>query len=54
MPSELWAQKPPPLNETDELAWKTRVEILTALARMVREKFPGMKTQFGNSGDGQV
>ena len=52
VPSELWGQKPPPLKEADEKAWATRVEILTALARMVREKFPTMKTQFGNSGDG--
>ena len=51
-PSELWGKKPPPLKDADELAWKTRVEILTGLARMVREKFPGLKTQFGNSGDG--
>lgn len=51
-PSELWGKKPPPLNEADEKAWTTRVEILTGLARMVREKFPALKTQFGNSGDG--
>ena len=52
VPSELWGQKPPPLKADDEKAWTTRVEILTGLARMVREKFPTLKTQFGNSGDG--
>ena len=52
VPSELWGEKAPPLKEADETIWKTRVELLTALARMVREKFPGLKTQFGNSGDG--
>ena len=51
-PSELWNVKPPPLKDADEAAWTRRTQILTALARMVREKFPQLKTQFGNSGDG--
>ncbi len=52
VPSELWGKKPEPLKESDEADWAGRVEVLTALLKMIREKFPALKTQWGNSGDG--
>jgi hypothetical protein len=52
VPSELWGEKPVALKESDETDWAARVEILTALLKMIREKFPALKTQWGNSGDG--
>ena len=51
VPSELWGQPPPPPSLADDEGWKSRLEVLAALVAMVREKFPGMKTQFGNCGD---
>ncbi len=51
IPSELWGRPPPLLSDEQAVRWKLRTAKLTALAQMVREKFPGMKLQFGNTGD---
>ncbi len=49
-PTELWGQTPPPLDAASEKAWQDEITYLTALAKMVREKFPQFKLQYGNSG----
>lgn len=43
----------PQTKEQQEYAkhWPRRMEYLKAMATMVREKFPGLKLQFGNDGD---
>ncbi len=51
-PSELWGEKPPPLAPKDDQAWTHRMEYVRAWVKMVREKFPGLKIQIGNCGDG--
>lgn len=50
-PSELWGERPPKLDEKNQLAWQDRMAYVTAVAKMVREKFPQMKMYFGNDGD---
>lgn len=50
-PSEMWGVQPPPMDEKAQANWKFRVEYVTALAKMVRAKFPGLKLQFGNDGN---
>jgi len=49
-PSELWGEEPKPLDEESAAAWKYRMEYVSLLAKMVREKFPKLKLQFGNDG----
>jgi hypothetical protein len=49
-PTELWGVTPPPPDEKVEAAWKGRIEYVTALAKMVRAKYPDMKLQYGNDG----
>lgn len=52
-PPELWGEKPvAPLAAKDEESWKYRMDRLTAFARMAREKFPALRIQIGNAGDG--
>lgn len=50
-PSEMWGAEPPPLDAKARADWKFRTEYVTALAKMVRAKFPGLKLQFGNDGN---
>jgi hypothetical protein len=49
-PTEMWGATPKPDSEKTEAAWKDRMEYVTALAEMVRQKFPGLKMQYGNDG----
>jgi hypothetical protein len=49
-PSEIWGETPPPLTGKPESDWKFRMEYVTALAKMVRAKFPNLKLQYGNDG----
>jgi len=51
-PSELWGEKPPPLQPKDDENWKHRMEYVSAWTKMVRENFPELKIQIGNCGDG--
>jgi len=50
-PSELWGQEPPPLSERNETAWANRMKFLVPGLQMIREKFPHLKIQLGNSGN---
>jgi hypothetical protein len=50
-PSELHGETPKPLDEKSEQAWQERIEYITALAKMVREKYPHLKMQYGNNGN---
>lgn len=49
-PSEMWGETPAPVAETVEQNWQQRIEYVTALAKMVRAKFPQLKLQYGNDG----
>lgn len=49
-PSEIWGETPRPLSAASQKNWQERIEFLTALAKMVRAKFPGLKMQYGNDG----
>lgn len=47
---ELWGEKPAPMTDkADAFFREKRLEPALALAKMVREKFPGLKIQLGNS-----
>jgi len=50
-PSELWGEAPPPLSEKNEAAWQNRMKHLVPGLKMIREKFPQLKIQIGNTGD---
>ncbi len=50
-PPELWGERPP-LAPKDDENWTRRMEYVKAWVKMVREKFPGVKIQIGNCGDG--
>lgn len=56
LPSELWDEPAPPVKvtprEEKHESWEERMEYLPRLAKMVREKFPSLKLQYGNDGDG--
>lgn len=49
-PSEIYGETAKPLDDKSEKLWQNRIEYLTAMAQMVREKFPRMKMQYGNNG----
>jgi hypothetical protein len=49
-PSEMWGETPAPVAETVEQNWQQRIEYVTALAKLVRAKFPQLKLQYGNDG----
>lgn len=49
-PSEMWGEAPPAPNEKTEATWKERMEYVTALAEIVRKKYPNLKMQYGNDG----
>lgn len=53
-PSELWDGEPTGPSEKDkerfEKSWTVRMTYLEAMAKMVREKFPQLKMQYGNDG----
>lgn len=50
-PSEIWGEAPPAMDAKATSDWKFRVEYVTALAKMVRAKFPNLKLQYGNDGN---
>lgn len=50
-PSELWDVPAPPMNDVGIKNWEFRLSYVNALAKMVREKFPDMKIQYGNDGN---
>jgi hypothetical protein len=47
-PSEMWGQKPPAPSAKVDADWKDRIEYATALARMVRAKYPDLELKYGN------
>jgi hypothetical protein len=50
---ELWGEKPAPMTDkADAFFREKRLEPALALAKMVREKFPGLNIQLGNSWSG--
>lgn len=53
-PTEIWGEPAPKPEgkdkETWDANWPKRLEYLTAMAKMVRAKFPQLKMQYGNSG----
>lgn len=51
VPSELWGVKAEPVAGVEGENWAKRVEYLAAVIKMAREKYPQLKTEFGNSGD---
>jgi hypothetical protein len=50
-PSEIVGITPPPLQPDVAERMKFRIDYLTAMGKMMREKFPQVKLQYGNSGD---
>ena len=50
-PSELWGDLPAAPDAEVEAKWRERIDYYTALAKLVRAKFPQLKLQFGNDGD---
>lgn len=50
-PSELWGETPAPLSDKDEAAWVNRMRHMIPGLKMIREKFPKLKIQIGNTGD---
>jgi hypothetical protein len=50
-PSELWGEDPKPRSEKSQSAWELRMKYLLPGLQMIREKFPQLKMQFGNTGD---
>jgi hypothetical protein len=50
-PSEIVGVAPPPLKPDVAERMKFRIDYLTALAKMMREKFPQIKLQYGNDGN---
>jgi hypothetical protein len=51
-PSEIWGETPAPLNEKNEAAWQNRINHMLPGLQMIREKFPDLKIQIGNCGNG--
>lgn len=50
-PKEVYGETPPPPEEKAVVHWQDRIDYLTALSQMVREKFPQLKLQYGNDGN---
>jgi hypothetical protein len=50
-PSELWGEAATPPDERTTKSWKGRTEYLDGMVKMVREKFPKLKMQWGNDGN---
>ncbi len=50
-PSELWGEEPPARSEKSQAAWELRMQYLIPGLKMIREEFPQLKIQFGNTGD---
>src|SRR5690606_22364125 len=50
-PSEIVGVTPPPLSPEIAERMKFKITYLTAMAKMVREKFPRIKLQYGNDGN---
>src|SRR5690606_12181236 len=50
-PTELWGEAPPAPDAKESAAWQERMEYVTALAEMVRAKYPNLKLQYGNDGN---
>jgi hypothetical protein len=50
-PSEIWHVPPSPSDAKTNETWDKQMQYLEAMAQMVREKFPQLKLQYGNSGN---
>lgn len=53
-PSELWGIEAKPLNEKSEKNWQFRMKHVLPGLKMIREKYPQLKIQIGNTGDSCV
>ena len=51
-PSELWDEPAPAADKETQEKWDKQVQYLEAMAKMVREKFPQLKLQYGNGWTG--
>jgi len=51
-PSEIWGEAPPPIKPENDVKWQNRMKYVVPLVKMIREKFPELKIQIGNDGDG--
>ena len=51
VPSELWGEKASLVTGVEGDNWAKRIEYLTEIVKMVRQKYPQLKTEFGNCGD---